>query len=62
MTEYDVYIDEDGFYYSEGVLAENGDYYMINFPTIRGQKWAVVMPLDLCTVACKKVGWIKVEE
>ena len=62
MNKYDVYKDEDGFYYSEGVLAENGDYFSIHILPTSMTLWKCVMPYDLCTVASKKVGYIIINE
>lgn len=61
-TEYDVYKDEDGFYYSDGVLAENGDYYMVHIPPTTLTQWKCVFPIDHLHGPSKKIGYIIIGE
>lgn len=56
--KYSVYKDEDGIFYSDGVLSDNGEYHTIKFLNSSTTKWAVVFPLDTCTIACTIIGEI----
>ncbi len=61
QREYDVFKDEDQFFYSDGIVADNGEHCEI-YLAAGGMKWANVMPLDLCNIACSKVGYILVND
>jgi hypothetical protein len=60
QQEYPVFKDEDQFFYSDGIVADNGIHCEIHLDN-GGTKWANVMPMDLCTIACSRVGYILVE-
>lgn len=60
MGEYKVFLCEDQMFYSEGVISDNGEYQTIKLNNGK-EKWAVVMPYDLCELACSEIGKIYVE-